>query len=75
MRPWRRHTRGAPIVREVRFDRDALGRVIVAKPGMRYCAGVIEVSLDHDESVKTYRARSAEPERPPVLPPRLRPAA
>ena len=60
----RRHRRTKPLVMEVAFDEDALGRRIVADPGVRTAPGRIVVEVDETGRAKTYRvaARGREPE-------------
>lgn len=52
----RRHRRTTALVREVDFERDALGRTIAADPGVRTASGEIVVEVDGDDRTKRYRA-------------------
>ncbi|HWI06493.1 MAG TPA: hypothetical protein VNT54_03125 [Solirubrobacteraceae bacterium] len=63
----RRHRRSSPIVMNVDFSHDSLGRPIVAPPGVSEAHGQVFVSVDADNAIKSYRRRRtpvAAPERP-----------
>jgi hypothetical protein len=57
----RRHRRTTPLVLEVDFERDRLGRTIEADPGVRTADGEIAVEVDGDAGVKSYRATAVRP--------------
>ena len=50
----RRHNRNSPVVREVDFSHDAIGRPVHCHADLRYAAGQLIVSVD-DDGAKVYR--------------------
>ena len=62
----RRHRRTAPIVVNVGFSHDTLGRPIAAPPGVCEAHGQIFVAVDAASGVKSYRRQ-----RTPVVAPEL----
>ena len=62
----RRHRRTSPIVMNIDFSQDSLGRPIAAPPGVSEAPGQIFVSVDAASGIKSYRRRRtpvAAPER------------
>lgn len=66
----RRHRRTVPIVVNVGFSHDTLGRPIAAPPGICEAQGQIFVAVDPDTAIKSYR-RPNTPDVAPELPRRV----